>query len=312
VIDVEERMISTNEFTIYNADCIEIAKELPDNSIDFTLYSPPFGALYVYSNIPNDLGNVRNDAEFYAQFAYLVKELYRITKPGRLMAVHCMDIPAMKEKDGYIGLKDFPGNLLRMFQQEGFIYHSRVTIWKDPLTEATRTKALGLMHKQLTKDSSMSRQGIPDYLIVVRKPGDNEERITHVDGLTTFYGEGEPTDGVFSHQVWRKYASPVWMDIRQSYTLQKESAREEKDEKHIAPLQLDVIARAVELWSNEGDIVLDPFTGIGSTGYQAIKMNRRFIGMELKGSYYKQAVANLQRAANSVKQPTLFDAEESS
>jgi hypothetical protein len=242
-----------------------------------------------------------------------------------------MDIPAMKERDGYIGLKDFPGELLRSFQAAGFIYHSRVVIWKEPLVEATRTKALGLMHKQIVKDSAMCRNGLPDYLITVRKPGDNPEPISHPEGFTEFVGEGEPearkgepilkdsfkhrktsmckADPVYSHHVWRRYASPVWMDINQSNTLQRESARDEQDEKHICPLQLDVIARALELWSNPGDNVLSPFAGIGSEGYQAIKMGRRFVGIELKQSYYEQAVKNLERAALDKEQPTLFDSE---
>jgi hypothetical protein len=239
-----------------------------------------------------------------------------------------MDIPAMKERDGYIGLKDFPGDLLRLFQSAGFIYHSRVAIWKDPLVEATRTKALGLMHKQLEKDSAMCRQGLPDYLITVRKPGLNPEPIPHKGGLISYAGTDEPkaakiprpnpdksllvkhqayTGGpIYSHQVWRRYASPVWLDINQSNTLQKESAREEEDERHICPLQLDVIERAVQLWTNPNDIVLSPFAGIGSEGYRALEMNRRFVGIELKESYYRVAVKNLQSAASKIEQETLF------
>jgi len=239
-----------------------------------------------------------------------------------------MDIPAMKERDGYIGLKDFPGDLIRMFQEYGFIYHSRVAIWKDPLIEATRTKALGLMHKQIEKDSAMCRQGLPDYLITMRKPGDNPEPIAHPNGLTSFAGENEPEsprrkptlkdsrkhrdismskcDPVYSHQVWRRYASPVWMDINQSNTLQKESARENDDERHICPLQLDVIERALQLWTNPGDIVLSPFMGIGSEGYKALEMGRRFVGIELKESYYNVAVKNLQSASVRQEQESLF------
>jgi DNA modification methylase len=262
-------------------------------------------------------------------FQFLAGELFRVLKPGRLMSVHCMDIPAMKDRDGYIGLKDFPGDLIRLFQDKGFIYHSRVVIWKDPLVEATRTKAIGLMHKQIVKDSAMCRQGLPDYLITVRKPGDNGEPVAHSSGLTDFIGEDEPnapkkeptlkdsrqhrfismakTDPVYSHHVWRRYASPVWMDINQSNTLQRESAREEEDEKHICPLQLDVIGRALELWSNHGDIVLSPFAGIGSEGYESVLMNRRFVGIELKESYYNQAVKNLQRAESEKGQVGLFE-----
>lgn len=307
-----------NDFALYNGDCVEVARGLPDNSIHYSIFSPPFSSLYTYSNSDRDMGNCRNDAEFFEHFKFLIHELFRVTIPGRLVSFHCMDIPAMKSRDGYIGIKDFPSQLRQAFEDEGFIWHSRVTIWKDPLVEATRTKALGLMHKQLVKDSSMCRQGLPDYLLTMRKPGDNPEPINHPDGMVRFYGENEPVapkreptlsdsrqhkdiamtekDPVYSHQVWRKYASPVWMDIRQSNTLQYRSAREEKDERHICPLQLDVIARSVELWSNPDDIVFSPFAGIGSEGYQAIKMGRRFVGVELKESYFKIAANNLKMA----------------
>lgn len=324
--------VVTPRYTIINGDSIEVVASLPESSVHFIVFSPPFSSLYVYSNSERDLGNSRTTEEFMQHFSFLVHDLYRVLKPGRLMSVHCMDIPAMKERDGYIGLKDFPGDLLRLFQSVGFIYHSRVAIWKDPLIEATRTKALGLMHKQLVKDSAMSRQGLPDYLITVRKPGVNDEPIAHPGGLTEFHGEDEPDapvkeptmidsrkhrftsmakeDPVYSHHVWRRYASPVWMDINQSETLQRESAREERDERHIAPLQLEVIRRAVQLWSNPDDVVLDPFSGIGSTGYVSLQMGRRFVGIELKESYYRQAVLNLARAQQTAAQPTLFDFEE--
>ena len=307
-----------NDFALYNGDCVEVARGLPDNSIHYSIFSPPFSGLYVYSNSDRDMGNCRNDAEFFEHFKFLIHELFRVTIPGRLVSFHCMDIPAMKSRDGYIGIKDFPSQLRQAFEDEGFIWHSRVTIWKDPLVEATRTKALGLMHKQLVKDSSMCRQGLPDYLLTMRKPGDNPEPIVHPDGMVRFFGENEPGapkidrpdpdkeaaaakkpyvgEPVYSHQVWRRYASPVWMDIRQSNTLQYRSAREEKDERHICPLQLDVIARSVELWSNPDDIVFSPFAGIGSEGYQAVKMGRRFVGVELKDSYFKIAVNNLKMA----------------
>ncbi len=307
-----------HDYAIYHGDCVEVAKGIPDSSIHYSIFSPPFSSLYTYSNSERDMGNSANDDEFYKHFTFLIKELYRITMPGRLVSFHCMDIPAMKSRDGYIGIKDFPAQLRQAFEDVGFIYHSKVTIWKDPLIEAVRTKAIGLMHKQLVKDSAMSRQGLPDYLFTMRKPGDNPEPVTHPDGLTRFFGENEPEapktepilkdsrehkdkslhkeDPVYSHHVWRRYASPVWMDIRQSNTLQYRSARDEKDEKHICPLQLDVIARAVELWSNPGDVVFSPFAGIGSEGYQAIKMGRRFVGIELKESYFRTATNNLQTA----------------
>ncbi|MEW5952653.1 MAG: DNA methyltransferase [Bacillota bacterium] len=316
--------VVTEEYALYQGDCVEITRGLPDDSIHYSIFSPPFLSLYTYSNSERDLGNSRGDDEFYQHFQFLIRELYRVTIPGRLVSFHCMDIPAMKSRDGYIGLKDFPGDLLRMFLKYGFIYHSKATIWKDPLVEAIRTKALGLMHKQVTKDSAMCRQGLPDYLITVRKPGDNPEPISRPDGFTEFIGENEPeapkieptlkdsrkhkkismtkVDPVYSHQVWRRYASPVWLDIRQSNTLQFKSAREEKDERHICPLQLDVIARGVELWSNPGDIVFSPFAGICSEGYQAVKMGRRFVGIELKGSYFKVGAANLRMVVNDLNE----------
>lgn len=277
-----------NNYAIYHGDSVEITKSIPDNSIHYTLFSPPFSSLYTYSNSDRDMGNCKGDDEFYHHFIYLAKELYRITMPGRLLSFHCMDLPLMKQRDGVIGLKDFPGLMLKIFQDCGFIYHSKVTIWKNPVTEMQRTKALGLLHKQIKKDSSMSRQGIPDYVVTVRKPGENPERITH-------------TDESFPVGVWQNYASPVWMDIRQSDTLQRSSARAEKDERHICPLQLEVIQRCIELWTNPNDIVFDPFGGIGSTAYVALKMGRRAISSELKESYFEQMKNNVEVALNSEK-----------
>lgn len=301
---------------------------IPDNSIHYSIFSPPFEGLYVYSNSDRDMGNSKDSEEFRKHYEFLVKEQFRTMMPGRLISIHCMDIPLMKERDGVIGLRDFPAILREMYEDAGFIYHSKVTIWKDPLIEATRTKALGLMHKQLVKDSAMCRQGLPDYLLTMRKPGDNPEPIAHPDGLTHYVGTDEPDapkkepdpkdsrihknislsreDPVYSHHVWRKYASPVWMDIRQTNTLQYQSARDEKDERHIAPLQLDVIERAIQLWSNPGDTVLSPFGGIGSEGYVAVKMGRKSISIELKESYYRQNVRNHEMAATEAAQPTLF------
>jgi len=296
----------TAKFSIYNADCVDITSELPDNSIGFSIFSPPFASLYTYSNSERDMGNSASYEEFFSHFGFLVKNLYRITKPGRIVAFHCMNIPAMKERDGYIGIKDFRGDLIRAFQKEGFIYHSEHCIWKDPLIEATRTKAIGLMHKQLIKDSIKSRSGLPDYLIAMRKDGENIEPIAHEYGLIDFAGDNAPTTGVISHENWRRYASPVWMDIRQSNTLQGACARDENDERHICPLQLDVIERGMQLWSNPGDIVLSPFCGIGSEGYVAVKNNRKFIGIELKTSYYKQSIINITNAANEMKSGDLF------
>lgn len=283
-----------NGFALYNGDSCEIMKAIPDNSIHYSIFSPPFAQLYVYSNSIRDLGNCRSTTEFYEQFSYIIKELYRIIMKGRLVSIHCMDLPTQKQRDGFIGLQDFPGHLIQMMCDAGFIYHSRVTIWKDPVVAMQRTKALGLLHKQLKKDSSMCRQGIADYIITFRKDGDNDEMIEH-------------TNDSFPVKKWQEYASPVWMDINQSNTLQKGSAREFMDEKHICPLQLDVIERCIELWSNPNDIVFTPFLGIGSEVYQALKMGRRGVGIELKESYYKQAVLNCSHAYTSIKRKKLFD-----
>lgn len=290
---VMDQVISKS-WAMYNGDCVEVAKGLPDNSIHYLIFSPPFASLYTYSNSERDMGNCKDDEEFMINFKFLVQELYRIIKPGRLVSIHCMDLPMMKQKDGVIGLKDFPAEIRKLFEDTGFIYHSKVTIWKDPVVEMQRTKALGLLHKQIKKDSAMCRQGLPDYLITMRKPGENEERIEHTN-------ESFPVD------VWQRYASPVWMDINQSNTLQRESAREEKDEKHICPLQLDVIERAIQLWTNPNDIVFTPFAGIGSEVYQAVKMGRRGIGIELKESYYQQAVSNMKTLEMESNQINIFD-----
>jgi len=281
-MNVLEQVIE-NKYAIYNGDSCEIVRAIPDNSIHYTIFSPPFASLYTYSNSDRDMGNSKGDDEFYNHFIFLAKELYRVTMPGRLLSFHCMDLPLMKERDGVIGLKDFPAIIRKIFEDCGFIYHSKVTIWKNPVTEMQRTKALGLLHKQIRKDSTMNRQGIPDYIVTMRKPGENPERVSH-------------THETFPVDVWQNYASPVWMDIRQSDTLQKKSAREDKDERHICPLQLEVIQRCIELWTNPTDIVLDPFAGIGSVPYTAVRLGRRGIGVELKESYYKQAVNNLEIA----------------
>lgn len=296
----------STSWSLYNADCVELMAKLPDQSIDYSIFSPPFAALYTYSDSIKDMGNSKNDDEFYEQFKFMVDELFRISKAGRLVSFHCMLIPAMKERDGYIGLKDFRGDLIRIFQRAGFIFHGEVTIWKDPLVEATRTKALGLMHKQLMKDSSMCRQGLPDYVVTMRKPGENKNLISHPAGLCVYAGADTPDGKVLSHEIWRKYASPIWTDIRQTHTLNKNPARESKDERHICPLQLDVIERCITLWSNPGDIVFSPFGGIGSEGYQAVKMGRKSIGVELKQSYYDVAVSNMRLIETAPKQGELF------
>lgn len=282
----------------FNGDCVDVVSGLPDNSIGFSVFSPPFADLYAYSASVRDMGNSRNYWEFFEQFAHLVVQLNRVIKPGRICAVHCIDIPAMKERDGFIGLKDFPGDIIRLFSENGFIYHSRHVIWKDPLTEATRTKALGLAHKQICKDSTRCRAGLPDYLLAFRKDGDNDLPVDHDGGIFTYHGSDDPGgDGVKrSHNIWRKYASPVWMDIRQTNTLNKIEAREEKDQKHICPLQLDVIERAIELWSKAGDTILTPFGGIGSEAYVAILRKRKAVLVELKQAYFSVAVKNMKKA----------------
>lgn len=273
-------------YALYNGDSAEILTQIPSESVHYSIFSPPFQSLYTYSNSERDLGNCETAGEFYEQFSYIGRELYRVIKPGRLMSVHCMNLPTSKERDGYIGIRDFRGELIRFFEGIGFIYHSEVVIWKDPVTAMQRTKALGLLHKQLKKDSCMSRQGIPDYLVTFRKPGENTERVTH-------------TNESFPVSLWQRYASPVWMDINPSNTLQRESAREEQDERHVCPLQLEVIERAIDLWSNPGDVVLTPFLGIGSEAYVALQKGRKAIGIELKESYFKQAVANCKSVADN-------------
>ena len=271
--------IVTDRYALYNGDSCEVLKGIPDNSIHYSIFSPPFASLYTYSNSERDLGNCRTTSEFYEQFMFIVSELYRVIMPGRLISFHCMDLPLSKERDGIIGIRDFRGELIKVFENAGFVLHSQVCIWKDPVTAMQRTKAIGLLHKQIKKDSCMSRQGIPDYLVTMRKPGENPEPVTH-------------TNETFPVAVWQRYASPVWMDINPSDTLQASSAREEKDERHICPLQLGVIRRALNLWTNRNNIVLTPFLGIGSEAVVSIEMGRRAIGCELKTSYYNQAVAN--------------------
>jgi len=288
-----KREVATGkDWTLHLGDCVEVAREMPDNSIDYSVFSPPFASLYTYSNSDRDMGNCKTTSEFYEHFRFLVRELYRVIKPGRLLSFHAMDLQTSKFRDGVIGMHDFTGELTRMFTEEGWIYHSKVTIWKDPVTAMQRTKALGLLHKTIRKDSSMSRQGIADYLVTVRKPGDNAEPISH-------------THKTFPVQKWQRYASPVWMDINPSRTLQFKTARESDDERHICPLQLDVIERAMELWSNPGDLVFSPFTGIGSEGYVSIEMGRKFVGSELKRSYWELAKRNLSEARET-KETGLF------
>jgi hypothetical protein len=313
--------VVTEKFAAYLSDTVDVAKGLPSASVDFSVYSPPFSSLYTYSNSPRDMGNVKTDEQFFAHFDYLIAEQRRVMKPGRIIAMHVMALPTSKERDGHIGLRDFPGDMIRAYEKHGFIYHSEVCIWKDPVTAMQRTKAFGLLHKTIRRDSSMSRQGIPDKLIVMRTPGSNQDPVSH-------------THESFPVERWQRYASPVWAyvdspddegflvcsdkeladddssGIDQGDTLQARSAREHDDERHLCPLQLGVIRRSLRLWTNPGDLVWSPFMGIGSEGYVSIKEGRRFIGAELKRSYFEQAVRNLRSAADS-HQPSLFDALES-
>lgn len=291
--------MQTPTFRAIHGDCVEEVAKLPTDSIDFSIFSPPFAELYVYSDDIRDMGNCQDYEEFFVHFQFLVKELARVVKSGRLVAVHCMDLPAMKGKDGYIGLKDFSGMLIQSFQKEGFIYHDRITIWKSPVVEMTRTKSIGLLHKTIKKDSSMSRTGIPDYILVFRNAGDNIVPITHQD-------TDEKQENYLPVNLWQKYAEPIWYDINYSDTLQYTSARDEKDEKHICPLQLETIRRCLHLWSNEGETVLSPFGGIGSEGHESLRLKRNFIGIELKPSYYNQMQRNLQRMIDDLNQTTLF------
>src|SRR3990167_2240986 len=279
-----ERETATGEgWRLELGDAVEVVGAMPADSVHYSIFSPPFASLYTYSNSPRDMGNVQDGNEFAEHFTFLIKELYRVTMPGRLVSFHCMNLPTSKVRDGVIGLRDFRGELISLFESEGWIFHSEVCIWKDPVTAMQRTKALGLLYKQLRKDSAMSRQGIPDYLVTMRKGGDNPERVTK-------------THDRFPVGLWQRFASPVWMDINPSDTLQFRSAREDEDERHICPLQLDVIRRAVVLWTNPGDTVLSPFAGIGSEGYVAIEQGRQFLGIELKRSYWEQACRNLDAA----------------
>jgi len=311
--------VIADEYAVYHGDSTDVLKGIPDNSIHYSIFSPPFSELYIYSNNKRDLSNVSSDKEFFNQFAYMAKELYRVTMPGRLLSFHIINLPTSKFKDGFTGLKDFRGDAIRLFQEAGFVFHSEVTIWKDPGIQMQRTKAQGLLHKQVVKDSSMSRQALADYLITMRKLGDNEEPIS--GGFNHYAGDEEniPTSdnnpelgrlNKFSIDVWNRYASPVWMDINPSRTLQRNSKRNNKDEKHMTPTQLDVIERALQLWSNPGDTVLSPFGGIGSEGYQSLKMDRKTILCELKKEYFDQIPGNMEMALKErANSKGLFDDE---
>lgn len=331
--------VITNDYAIYHSDCVEGMQGIPDNSVGFSVYSPPFASLYTYSNSDRDMGNSSGDQQFADHYRFLIKEHMRTMMPGRIVAVHCMNLPTSKQRDGAIGIRDFRGEIIRSFVEAGFIYHSEVCIWKNPVTAMQRTKAVGLLHKTIEKDSSMSRMGIPDHLVMFqkpeesvaeivgpdtlvmfRKPGDNQEPIAGYFQLDEYAGLAKPdvardafngeVDRWNSINIWQRYASPVWFDINQSNTLQFRNARDNDDERHICPLQLDVISRCLQLWSNPGDTVMTPFMGIGSEVYSAVKMGRKAIGFELKESYWNIAKKNAQQAVMERDQNTLFSGEE--
>lgn len=289
--------VQTDRFCALNADCVEVVAGLPDASVGFSIYSPPFSHLFVYSDSERDMGNVRSDDEFFEQYGYLVREIYRATKPGRLTAVHCSDLPRTKSMHGFVGLYDMPADIRRVHEAAGWTYHSRITVWKDPVVEMQRTKALGLLYKQLQKDSTRSRQGMPDYVMVFRKTPDDEKKCDPVGQDASKF----PVD------QWQRWASPVWMDIDQTDVLNVRAAKDADDEKHLCPLQLDLIERCIRLWSNEGDTVLSPFMGIGSEGYMALRARRRFIGAELKPSYFAQAVKYLQNIEDQTASGSLVE-----
>jgi DNA modification methylase len=290
--EYREDVYKGDGFTVHLSDCVKLARSMDENSVDYSVFSPPFADLFVYSNSDHDMGNCKDDQEFIAQLRFLIGELFRVTKPGHNVSFHCMNLQTTKMRQGYIGLRDFRGDLIRAFQDAGFIYHAEVAIWKDPVVAMQRTKALGLLHKTIRENATMSRMGLPDYVVTMRKPGDVVDRVTHGDDLPV--------------SLWQKYASPIWDDINQGRTLNKLPARDENDEKHMCPLQLDVIERCIHLWTQQGDLVFSPFTGIGSEGYCAVKMGRKFIGSELKESYWELACLNVKDA--ETEQGGLFSA----
>lgn len=285
------------DYNLINGDCVEEIKNLESDSMHFSIFSPPFAELYVYSNDYRDMGNAKNYDEFFQHFAFLTPELYRVMIPGRLVAVHCMNLPIQKGKEGFLGLRNFSGALVDHFSANGFIFHCEIIIWKDPVIEMQRTKSIGLLNKQKDKDASLSRVGIPDKLLIFRKEGENPLPIKHST-------DNQSDPNYLPISLWQKYASPVWYDINYSNTLNKEG-RENDDEKHIAPLQLETIERAIHLWSNPGETVFTPFLGIGSEVYQALKMGRKGVGIELKKSYYDIAQKNCRNATVAKSQLSL-------
>lgn len=293
--------VITKDYAIYQGDAVELIRAVPGESIHFGIHSPPFEGLYRFSNYDRDISNNEGDG-FWCHYQFLIQELLRVTMPGRLHAVHVMQLPTSKIRHGFIGMRDFRGEVIRAYEDAGWIFHSEVCIWKDPVVAQQRTKSIRLLHKQIVKDSTISGQGLADYIVTFRKPGENPAPVSGC--FSRYVGDGvgpdrskytTPTDGRnwYSIEVWQRYASPVWMDINQTRTLQYRSARDEKDEVHISPLQLDVIERCIDLWSNPGETVLTPFLGIGSEVYGAVAAGRKGIGFELKPSYFDQAVKNI-------------------
>lgn len=310
-------------YAIYNGDCLEVLPGLPDGSVHLSVYSPPFAGLYHYSSSERDFSNARDYAEFMEQYRYLVREKHRVTMPGRITAVHCMDVPT--GNTGRDGLIDFPGDIIRLHRDEGWDYIARYHVWKEPLGVRNRTLAKNLAHRTIVDDSSRCSVASADYLLAFRRSGDNPVPIAHPTGLMEYAGEraippellryrgwaGKQTENRYSHWIWRQYASAFWDDVRIGRVLPFRESREEDDEKHMHPLQLDVIHRVIQLWSNPGERVLTPFMGVGSEVYEAVRLGRFGIGVELKPSYFRQAVANLRSLeAERVVEPTLFgDAE---
>ena len=310
----------TDRYAIYNADCIEVMSELPDASVALSVYSPPFGGLYHYSSSERDLSNARDYGEFFDHYGYVVDELFRLTMPGRMTAVHCTDVPT--GNSGKDTLTDFPGDIIRLHRDRGFDYIARYHIWKEPLGVRNRTMAKNLAHKTIVDDSSKCSVASADYLLVFRRKGDNPIPITHPVGLTEYAGErlipaelhsyrgwaGKQTENRYSHWIWRQYASAFWDDIRIQRVLPYRESRDEEDEKHMHPLQLDVIHRCLQLWSNPGETVFTPFMGVGSEVYEAVDTGRVGVGVELKPSYYRQAIKNLETLDDrSVVEPTMFE-----
>lgn len=309
----------TDRYALYNGDCVEVMASLPDNAVDMSVYSPPFCGLYNYSSDERDLSNCGGYAEFFEHYEYTVREIHRLTKPGRISAVHCMDIPRAGANTGG-GLIDFTGDIIRLHERLGFQYTARYAVWKEPLGVRNRTMAKGLAHQQLVEDSSLCDVASADYLVVFRKKGANTVPVEHPRGLLRYAGsrpmpsdilqwkghEGKQIENRYSHWIWRQYASAFWDDVRIERVLPYKESRDPDDERHVHPLQLDVIERACVLWSNPGEVVLTPFMGVGSECYGAVINGRRAIGIELKPSYYRQAVKNMADARPEDEEGQLF------